>query len=150
MTILKAQMFIIVSSLAATGLLLIFYIIAPILGYPLEYDQSIRLIQINTPVFLGYMGSATQFLFTGNTDRARLIDKGLESLLRVLVIGPIIVFAAATAACLIAFGITNRQSAASGTGMTVENLSVLLTAVLALLAVTTSVIVSYLFSTASE
>jgi hypothetical protein len=150
MTVLKAQIFIVVSSLVLTGSLLLFYIMSPILGYPLEFDQAIRLIQINTPIFLGFLGSATQFLFTGDKTRARLIDEHLQPLLRILVVGPIAVFAVATIACLVAFGVSNRQSAAAGQGMSVDSLSVLLTAILGLLAVTTSVIVSYLFSTVAE
>jgi hypothetical protein len=150
MTVLKAQIFIVVSSLALTGTLLLFYILSPSLGYPLEFDQAIRLTQINTPIFLGFLGSATQFLFTGDRTRARLIDEQLEPLLKILVVGPIAVFAVATIACLFAFGVSNGKSAAPGQGMSIDSLSVLLTAILGLLAVTTSVIVSYLFSTVSE
>jgi hypothetical protein len=150
MTVFEAQRFIIVTSLAATGSLLIFYVIGPSIGFPIDYDQSIRLIQINSPVFFGYLGSATQFLFTGDTARARLIDDALAPLLKILVVGPIVVFALLTAASLAAFGISNRQSASPGTGMSVENLSILLTVALGLLAVTTSVIVTYLFSTSDK
>jgi len=149
-SVLDAQKFIILTSLGVIGVLLVFYVIAPVFGYPLEFEHSIRLIQINTPIFLGYLGSATQFLFTGNTARSAVIDEQLAPLLRILLVGPIVVFAIATVACLIAFGLSNAKSASPGIGMTIENLSVLLTAALGLLAVTSSVFVSYLFSTAEK
>jgi hypothetical protein len=146
MTILDAQKFIISCSLAATCVLLMFYGLAPALGYPLEYDQAVRLIQINVPVFLGYTGSATQFLFTGNTKRATLVDPALAPLLSLLTRGPLIIFALVNIGVLLAFGWTNRAAAPPGGGMSVDTLSILLTAALSILTVTTGVIVSYLFS----
>jgi hypothetical protein len=149
-TILGAQKLIILSSLGAICLLLLFYILSPVLGYPLEYDQAIRLIQINVPVFLGYIGSATQFLFTGDTARATLIDPRLAPLLKLLVPGPLVVFAIVNVAVLFAFGWTNRAAAPAGVGMTVDTLSIFLTTALGILTVSTGVIVSYLFSTAER
>jgi len=148
MTIFAAQKFLIQSSLCLTGFLFLFYVVAPAFGYPLEYDQSIRLAQINTPVFLGYLGSATRFLFSGDSDRARIIKAELAPLLGMLVVGPILIFVLSTIACLVAFGWTNRQSAPPGFGLSVDNLSIFLTVILGLLAVTTGVVVSYLFSIA--
>ncbi len=62
-----ARLWIIRASLLTTGLNFTFFLIFPALGYPITFDQAIRLLEIVTPVYLAYFGSATYFLFAKNT-----------------------------------------------------------------------------------
>ena len=56
----------VLSSLLLTGTGLVFFVffsLAPALGFPLEYRQSLRVLEIIFPVFAGYLGSTTLFVF---------------------------------------------------------------------------------------
>jgi hypothetical protein len=146
MTIEGARKWIIVTSLAVTSAVFVFFFLAPQFGYPLVWEQSERIIEIVLPVFLGYMGTATHFLFHQNRSQMQ-IDLGANaSLLGLIVRGPIIVFALACGAILFAFGYSNRLAAPQDSGMSIDQLSWAVAAALGLLSGTTSVAVSYLFS----
>lgn len=67
-------------------------------------------------------------------------------LLGLLIKGPIIIFAVASIAILFAFGYSNRHGAAQDSGMNVDQLAWSFTAALGILAASSSVAVSYLFS----
>src|SRR5262249_9229487 len=45
-------------SLVVTGAFVIFMTLGPAIGYPLEFQQALRLTEVVIPVFLGYLGSA--------------------------------------------------------------------------------------------
>lgn len=145
MTIQSARKWLVLSSLSITGAHFIFFLIAPAVGYPIEYEHSIRLLQISTPIFFGYLGSASRFVFN-----ARGQEKANEviisnPLLGTLIRGPFIVFGLASVAALCAFGYSNRLAAPPGIGMSVDTLATVITTALGLLAVTTNVAVSALF-----
>lgn len=142
MTLHQARKWLIVSSLVITGLNFVFFILSPTLGYPINIDQAISIMKIVLPVFLGYLGNATQFVFT---PAKTPVHANLEYL-NLIVIGPIVIFGLATIAAIIAFGYSNRLAAPPGSGMSVDTLSGIITAALGLLAVTTNVVVSYLFA----
>jgi hypothetical protein len=116
----------------------------PVLGYPLRYSQAQTLLEIIFPVFLGYLGAATQFVFqrTPSPD-GRIAARPMMGL---LVRGPIFLFCTAVIAAAAAFGYSNRAAAAPGVGMSMEVLTGTITAALGLLAVTTNVVVAYLLS----
>jgi hypothetical protein len=63
MTVDRARKWIILSSLIITGGQIIFLLIAGSFGFPLEYPKNLNLLQIITPVFLCYLGSAAHFVF---------------------------------------------------------------------------------------
>ena len=63
-----------------------------------------------------------------------------------MVRGPVAVFLIIVVATILAFGITNGADAELGEGMSVSLLSAVVTASLALLAVTTNAAVAYLFA----
>ena len=67
-------------------------------------------------------------------------------MLELLVKGPVIVFCLMLVTVVVAFGYSNRLSAPPGDGMNVDLLSNTVTAALGLLAVTTNVIIAYLFA----
>ena len=65
MTYEQARLWLVWSSLVLIvgyGLILI---AAPTLGFPLTFDESIQLLQIIFPLFLGYVSSAVVFVFQG-------------------------------------------------------------------------------------
>jgi hypothetical protein len=136
----------VVASLFFTGTVFVFFLVAPATGYPLTWDQAARVFEIILPVFLGYLGSATQFLFRGGQNRKSLKLKDESGMLGLLIRGPLVVFGVAALAIVFAFGFSNRANAPAGSGMTVDVLAGSFTAILGLLAVTTNVAVSYLFS----
>lgn len=152
MDILTARKWIIVSSFIISTATFVFFIAAPALDFPLLYDQSWRLLQIIFPVFLGYLANATHFVFS--TPRAQTGDEaeraahvGRHSELAALLIRwPMIIYAVLVVVAIAAFGYTNRRNAVVGTGMSVELLATTLSLLLGLLAATTNVAVSYLFS----
>ncbi len=146
MTVDAARKWIISTSLIATGLVFVFFLAAPPLGFPLEWDQTQRVIEILLPVFLGYLGTATHFLFHSSKTQGQPALEYQNSLLGLLIKGPIVVFATACVAILFSFGYSNRSNAPSGSGMSIDQLAWAFTAALGILAVTSSVAVSYLFS----
>lgn len=146
MTVDAARKDLIVSSLAITGCQILFLILAPVLNYPLRYPQNIQILQIITPVFLGYLGSAAHFIFRPEPPDVRVQNQ----LLGLLVKGPLIIYVVTVAGALTAFGYSNRTAATPGDGMSVDHLSTALAICLGILAATTSVISSYLFVTPKE
>jgi hypothetical protein len=147
MTTDAARNWIVAASLGITAVDFVFFLLAPALGFPLTFDQAVRLLEIVLPVFMGYLGSATHFLFRIPPADAPAEVHPPGGLLGLLVRGPIIVFGLATFAAIFAFGFSNRSMATAGSGMSLDALAGSLSAALGLLSVTTNVAVSYLFST---
>jgi hypothetical protein len=144
MTVFQARKWLVVTSLAITAGSFTFFVLAPVFGYPLKFTQAWTILQIVSPVFLGYLGAATQYAFNNKpTPGGRAHANPLMDL---LVKGPVGVFCLMLIGSVVAFGYSNRADARPDTGMSLADLSNLVTAALGLLAVTTNVIVAYLFS----
>ena len=120
---------------------MLFLLVAPAFGYPLEYPRNLELLQIISPVFFGYLGSAAHFIFQTPTPVVPVINQFLGPLVK----GPLAIYVAVVASALATFGYSNRPGAAIGAGMSPENLATALSIALGLLAVTTGIITSYLF-----
>jgi hypothetical protein len=148
MTADEARRWLIKATLILTGTTFLFLCLAPLFGYHLEWKDSIRVFEVVLPVFLGYLGTATQFVFQNmaGTRNTGIAGAATNPLLALLVRGPVWVFGLAIAAVLVSFGITNRFNAPAGSGMSVDTLAGVITVALGLLNVTTQVAVSYLFS----
>jgi hypothetical protein len=146
MTIDEARTWLILTALIATGATFVFFLVGPALGYPLTWAQATRCVEVLLPVFVGYLGSATHFLFSKGTGHSEIILQDRSNLLRIMVKGPVVVFSVAAIAVLFAFSFSNRVSAPPGVGMSIDTLSWSITAALGLLTATTSVEVAYLFS----
>jgi hypothetical protein len=146
MTVDQARRWIVTASLLATGATFVFFAVAPVAGYPLTWDQGKRVFEIVLPVFLGYLGSATHFLFHRRRSHNDVTLDDRSGLVGLLVRGPLAIFGLAVVAVLFAFGLGNRLSAPPGSGMSLDTLAWLLTGLTGLLAVTTNVAVAYLFS----
>ena len=142
MTVNGARRWIILASLSITGFQIIFLLIAPILFYALKYPQNIDLLQIISPVFLGYLGSASHFVFARSAARSN----GKPLFLEPLVKGPLLIYVAGVVAAFFSFFWSNRSGAPLGTGMSVQQLGNALAILLGILAATTGIITSYLFS----
>jgi hypothetical protein len=142
MTTDAARRWLILASLVITGVQIIFLIVAPVFGLPLEYPKNLNLLQITSPVFVGYLGSAVHFIFMTPPPEipARIQFLGL------LVKGPIIIYACAIISAFAAFAFSNRAGAPIGGGMSVDNLATAISIALGLLAATTGAIIAFLFA----
>jgi hypothetical protein len=142
MTADQARKILISSSLCITGGgQIIFLLIAPSVGFPLPYPKNLNLLQIVSPIFLGYLGTATHFIFKTPTPQVQVNNQFLG----LLVNGPIAIYFFAIVAAFGAFGYSNRSGAPIPGGMSVDNLATALSIMLGVLAATTSVLISYLF-----
>jgi hypothetical protein len=150
MTNRRARTWLVVSSLAICGSALLFFLIAPATSYPLDWPQSMRMLEIVTPVFFGYLGLASRYIFTRSHD-VDLPDNE-ANLLSLLLIGPLVLFVLVMCALILAFGISNSGQeghADSSRAMSVDQFAAGVTLVLSLLAVTTNVIADHLFGVKS-
>jgi hypothetical protein len=146
MTIDAARRRLLVWSLTITGAQIIFLTASPAFGFPLAYPKNFGLLEIVSPVFLGYLGSAAHFIFQSPVPEVPV----QKELLSVIVTGPLIVYVLAVIASLAAFGYSNRVRAPIGAGLSTDNLATALSAALAILAATTGVISSYLFAASNR
>jgi len=141
MNIDSARKWLIVSSLLITGCQVGFFLVAPVFGYPLQYPKNLDLLQIVSPVFLGYLGAASHFIFQNPAPSIPVQNQYLGLLIK----GPLIIYTIAVGGALAAFGYSNRADSEIGSGMSVDNLATALSIALGVLAVTTGVLSSYLF-----
>lgn len=146
MDIDRARSVLILSSLIITGLQIVFLIAAPVFGFPLPYPGNLHVLQIISPVFLGYLGSASHFIFQ---DPAPVVPVQ-KRFLGTLVVGPIVIYACSIITAFAVFAWSNRADAPPGTGISEDDLSTILSLALGVLAVTTGVITSYLFVAPKE
>jgi hypothetical protein len=123
--------------------ILVFFLLAPSIGYPLEFSQSMRILEIVLPVFLGYLGTAALFVFRSSPTPEAAPPDNVVNLINVLVKGPIVVFGIVVGALVLAFGRLNSAEGAGG--MSLDELAAGMSLVLGLLTVTTNVMVAYLF-----
>jgi len=139
MTVTAARKFLISSSLIILGAQMVFLIVGPSFGFPMEYPKNLHLIEIVSPVFLGYLGAASHFIFQNPAPDVPVQNEFLGILVR----GPIYTMAVVSA--LAAFAYSNRAGAEIGSGMSEDALGTALSLSLGVLAVTTGAITSYLF-----
>lgn len=140
MTRSSARIWIIEASLVAYAISFVFFVLAPALGYPLGYADSIDVLKVILPVFAGYLGAAVLFLLA-NPATAR--NEKPNKMLGLLVRGPVIIFGVGMLALLVAFYLSNK-SEFDGSGMTPKTLSLFVSLLAALLAATTGAISSAL------
>ena len=121
---------------------MVFLVVAPAIDYPLIYPKNLDILQIVSPVFLGYLGSASHFIFRPATEPIPVQNQFLGLLVK----GPILIYLLVVVAAFGAFGYANRASVTPQQGgMSADNLATALSLALGVLAVTTGVITSYLF-----
>jgi Na+/citrate or Na+/malate symporter len=142
MTPTQARIWLIKASLAAFGCAFVFFVTAPALGYPLSYPDSINVMKIILPIFAGQIGAAAIFLSSKEIIRE---DDAASPILKLLVMGPVLVFAVGMAALLVSFPLSNAETF-TGNGMTPNTLSLLVSLLSGVLSGTTGAISSYLFN----
>lgn len=146
MTVGKFRRVTVLTLLGLTSATIVFFIIAPVLGYPLELDQGWAMAQISIPVLTGYIGTATQFALGGHADD----EAKVAPLLTWLVMGPVAIYLLGALAVLWAFWLTNRVGAPLGTGMSTQLLSTILTALLGVVTVSANIAVAQIFRKPGE
>jgi hypothetical protein len=141
----QARTWIIRTSLILTTSVFAFVVIAPTVCYPLDPSSNhiIRLLQIITPVFVGYLGSASHFVFSDSAPAAN--QQQLSPNAVMLIKGPVLAWIVMSTLAFTAYGLSNRASAAPGSGWSFDFLSGLITITLSLLTATTNLAVTYLF-----
>jgi hypothetical protein len=141
MTITQLRVFVVGSGLGLTGATLLFFITAhPLFHYPLQGEEGWDIAQISLPVFLGFLGSAAQFAVNGDATPQRS-----SPMLTTLVVGPVTLYVLVLVALLAAFGWGNRQGVADGGAMSPDLLKTIYSALLGLVAVTSSIASTLLF-----
>jgi hypothetical protein len=141
MTLGALRKWTVLALLGVTAATILFFLVAPSAGFPLEFDQAWGIAQISVPVLAGYLGTATQFAGSASGDDA---DPS-PPLLPWLVFTPMAIYLLAAAILLVVFGLTNRSSAPVGTGMSATFLSTVLTGLLGIVTVTANVAIARLF-----
>lgn len=140
-------------NLFVTGLTLVFFLVAPLLGFPARAGDAIGLAQIAAPVFLGYIGFSAAF--ATRTDRIpnTVADADTErlGLLRALAYCVVGVYLAVVAAACAAFWISNRSSdILDGTGMDLDTLRTALTLALGIYTAVSNHLMTRLFPTEQQ
>jgi len=144
------RLWVIKASLLILGISFIFFVIArPAFNFPMLYDETIRVLQIIFPVFVGYLGIGAAYL-TQPTDTARAtadqpFQKHQEAVARLLLRGPIYLIAFCTLALVAAFWLSNVPSARPGAGMSIDNFCWFLSLLMGLLAASSGLVVTRLF-----
>jgi hypothetical protein len=145
MTVAEARVWLVKSSFVATASLFVFFVLAPLFGYPLDGPQIWRVLQIVSPVFVGYLGAAAQYVFAQKTAHEPSAEIVASPLFALFIRWPIVVFAIMVTVLLIAFGLANRRVNPAPVHLGIEDLSTGLAVALGLLTVTTNVAVMRLF-----
>lgn len=115
-------------NLAVTGLTFAFFLLAPLLGFPVRFGDALGLAQIAAPVFLGYLGFAGAFATRLTPDKNPPIDAERLGLLSALAYGVTLTYVLLVATACAAFWISNRRhDTLDGMGMDLDTFRTALT-----------------------
>jgi hypothetical protein len=144
MTYQAARIWIVKWSLAVIAAYGAALLIAPALRYPLEPSQSIQLLQMLLPIFLGYLASAIVFVFEG---QRRADPTGQPELLGLLARGPFLVTIILSIALFGAFWAANSTDVKGERLMrfSYDTLTSGFAAIMGIHTFVTSALVAYLF-----
>ena len=148
MNVQQAREWIVKASLVATGSLIVFFLLAPGIGYPLLLEEALPILGAVLPVFAGYLGAAAHNIFRHPPVPVHF-EAHNEALLGMLVKGPIIIFGLAIGSLLFAFYYAARHVEV-GEGISVNALRMGVAAALTLQSAVTGALVMYLFSVESN
>jgi hypothetical protein len=121
-----------------------FFFAAPSLGYPLDSDQSQRLIQIILPVLFGYLGLAARYATSSSSSTGAGTPQNMP-FFKLISRGALLLFAAIIIVIAVVFGYSNRKNGIPGAGMSMNQLTWAVTFWIGFLSLTTTVIVDRLF-----
>jgi hypothetical protein len=144
MTFDRARVWLVSRSLLMIGVFAAFFILAPATRFPLHFDQSLAILQIIFPLFLGYLSSAVIFITKQDVSD---VGQKMSELLAVLIVCPFYVTIFLGFVLVLAFGLSNWPTLerAGGGGMPFDTMSTLISLVLGIHTATTSGLVAYLF-----
>ncbi len=145
MQLKSAREWLVKSSLILTGATMAFFLVAPTLGFPLTYEKSVQFLAVITPVFAGYIGTASKFVFSKFTPNEAEMEIERQPLFGLLLRGPLIVYTIGVVGLIVGFGYSNRLSATTGDGMTTEVFGISLSLILAFLAAANGALIAKLF-----
>jgi hypothetical protein len=148
MSVEEARSWLLKATMILTTALFLFLVVAPGFGFPLEYQHGevMRIVQILFPVFLGYLGAGTHFVFKYLHRQEPRESATTRPLFAVLVKWPIRLWVVMCGAVLGMFWYTNTAGAMHGTAWDLDLLAMWLTAAMCFLNATTNTVVSYLFA----
>lgn len=144
-SILSLQTWTIKSALMIIAVEVLFFAVAPHLGFPLEASEAIRMLEIILPIFLFYLSSAMMIFFEKRLAIHFLSHSG-RRILNLLIRGPVFLFVIITFTSIGIFGYSNRLTAIPGEGLSPNSLAALLTISLSILCTLSNAMVLYLFS----
>jgi hypothetical protein len=137
--------------LLITAALGTFLLVAPVTRYPLAFDQAISVLQVIMPLFVGYLSTAIVFVTTMRAPTHKGPKGEFNSLLVVLIKGPLYLVAGLLAVSFVVFGASNWPTEGSPTsGFEFGLLSNLISFILSISSATTSALVAWLFKVESE
>jgi hypothetical protein len=147
LTVSGARLVIVFFSLAITGILLCLFVLSPLLGIPFNpgRNEHFRLVEIVLPVFLGYLGNASHFIFRSH----RMVEPQVldERILAMLVYGPFIIYIFFNTSLFLSFYLCNQPD---GSGMPIDELTRWFSIALGVLTGTISIINSYVFNASTD
>jgi hypothetical protein len=129
--------------------LMFFFLVAPSIDYPLRMEQAIPILSSILPVFAGYLGAATHYVFRHSPPKIKF-NVHNEEILGMLVKGPIVIFGVAMTGLLVSFYFGARGEIGNRAAMSVDTLRMGVAIALTLQSGVTGALVMYLFSTGEK
>jgi hypothetical protein len=136
-------------SILYSGAIGVFCLIAPFLHYPLEFpDESIKVLQLILPVFIGFLVAGVRFYTTAET-----IDEPITP--RVVTLTKLLqwsfsLFTVLTVTVFLVFGLSATSLVSPRRGMDIDQLTLLLSLLLTLLTGTVGAMVTFAFPSTTE
>ena len=142
--IIFARIFFTVSSVLLLLVIMLFFSMGPLLGVPLDYDQSFSVVKQIAPIFIGYLAQCAYYIIREfkNEIKLRASDTGL---FYIISISPFIIFLSVFTSVIFVFISSNSDGAAPGTGMSFERFTDWIAILLGLFTATISVLTAWLF-----
>jgi hypothetical protein len=125
--------------------MLFFFILAPITGFPVTFNEAWRIIQMILPMLLSFVAAAAIFFVSSRSSNLPEPPANVTSIARVMIRGPLYI---AIFGCILAtsvFWYSNRHTAPAGSGFSLEQYCWWISAFLSILSVTTGIVVARLF-----
>jgi hypothetical protein len=134
-------------NIVVIGVVLSFFGLAPLVGFPATWEESLGLALAVTPVFLGNIGFAAAYAAQPSLKGGAVGDDRLP-LITLLAYGSILLFALVALAFCAAFWISNRHGQlATGSGMSLQTLQAAIAASLSTNTVTSNHLMARIFPT---
>jgi hypothetical protein len=137
-----ARIWLVKWSAVLTGILFVFFVIAPFVALPFRGDQSKQALGIIAPVFFGYLGLATTFLFQAPP---KIPASPINPLFSLIVKAPVGIFSVGLFVLILTYCLTNILAKKIGDGMGFDDFVFYLSMLLTLQSGTTGVLFAAIF-----